>query len=138
MSSVKLFQHNLTPLVLEVFDGSWTNYPTTIVDTGAETIVNTFNSSINFSSITASSGTLLPVDEFELGFIAIYPNPAISTIKITSEIDLKYEVYNSLGQKMIESKSNNIDISTLSNGMYILKVIAVESNKSNTYKIIKK
>lgn len=127
-----------TDLVLEVFDGTWNNYPTT-VDTGTETLVSTFSTSIDFSSITASSsGATLPVDEFELGQLAIYPNPATSTITITSNIDLQFEVYNSLGQKMIESKSNNIDISTLSNGMYILKVIAIESNKSNTYKIIKK
>ena len=125
-------------LVLEVFDGTWTNYPTTIVDTAAESLVITFNSSIDFSSITASSGVTLLVDQFELGSISIYPNPVISTIKISSDLDLYFELYNSLGQKIIESKSNNIDMSNLSNGMYILKVIATKSNKTNTYKIIKK
>ncbi|WP_394330737.1 T9SS type A sorting domain-containing protein [Lacinutrix jangbogonensis] len=57
---------------------------------------------------------------------------------MASDKDLQFEIYNPMGQKIKESNSKNIDISSFSNGIYLLKVIDIESSKSNTYKIIKK
>ncbi|WP_033957846.1 T9SS type A sorting domain-containing protein [Psychroserpens jangbogonensis] len=127
-------------LNIEIEDNStWTEYASTVND-----VLNTITLDANLSSVaidrvTASaSDATLQIDEFELDKFAIYPNPATSEIRISSDNDLQFEIYNSLGQKIKESNLKNIDISTFSNGIYLLKVIDIESNKSNTYKIIKK
>jgi len=72
--------------------------------------------------------------------ISIYPNPVINSFKILSPLKIeKVEIFNVLGQKssVQNLKSNTIDISTLSKGIYILKVYQ-ENAKVATKKFIKK
>ena len=72
--------------------------------------------------------------------ISIYPNPVINSFIILSPLKIeKVEIFNVLGQKssVHNVKSNTVDISTLSKGIYILKVYQ-ENAKVATKKIIKK
>ena len=72
--------------------------------------------------------------------ISIYPNPVINSFKILSSLKIEeVEIFNVLGQKssVQNLKSNTIDISTLSKGIYILKVYQ-ENAKVATKKFIKK
>ncbi len=66
-------------------------------------------------------------DEFSLieNYINIYPNPTASilNVKMTAEFE-KAEIYNVQGQKILENYSNTIDVSKLSDGLYLLKIIA--------------
>lgn len=74
--------------------------------------------------------------------LIIYPNPTSSKIFITSKshIDI-YEVYNALGQKVKEGSFNaaldqqELDLTALQNGLYILNFKGIDSNK--TVRIIK-
>ena len=79
------------------------------------------------------------IQKEDLG-ISIYPNPVINSFKILSPLKIeKVEIFNVLGQKssVQNVKSNTVDISTLSKGIYILKVYQ-ENAKVATKKIIKK
>lgn len=58
------------------------------------------------------------VDEQSDKAFAVYPNPANDFITIVSEEEA--EIYNLMGQKMLQGKGN-VDISTLSNGLYFVK-----------------
>jgi len=55
----------------------------------------------------------------------IFPNPTNGLIKIESENDIKVvEIYNFLGQQVLAVQNqNDIDISSLSSGIYFLKSI---------------
>ncbi len=54
---------------------------------------------------------------------SIYPNPAITTLHIEAQPALKQSIiYNLQRQKIIQSSSNTIDVSELSNGLYLIKV----------------
>jgi len=68
--------------------------------------------------------------------ISVYPNPAHNVIYIESEIDNSYNIYNSLGEKLlfgeISSGANEIDISSLSPGIFWIK-----TKKEKLTKIIK-
>jgi hypothetical protein len=78
------------------------------------------------------------IQKEDLG-ISIYPNPIINSFKILSSLKIeKVEIFNILGQKssVQNLKSNTIDISTLSKGIYILKVYQ-ENAKVATKKFIK-
>jgi hypothetical protein len=72
----------------------------------------------------------------------VYPNPNSSKIFITSkEYVSSYEIYNTLGQKTKEGSFNavldqqELDLSALQNGLYILNFKGTDSNK--TVRIIK-
>jgi hypothetical protein len=97
--------------------------------------------SIQIQQILFVNEVLSTVDiqKEDLG-ISIYPNPAINSFKILSPLKIeKVEIFNVLGQKssVQNLKSNTIDISTLSKGIYILKVYQ-ENAKVATKKFIKK
>lgn len=87
---------------------------------------------------------LLSNQEFQLKNVAIYPNPStgIFTISVANKIVDKVEVYDVAG-KVIVSKNNfssnnnasTLDISSVSNGIYFVKITA--ENQSIVKKIIK-
>jgi len=56
------------------------------------------------------------------GSIVIYPNPSTDVINIASIYDLTISVYNMLGEKLITTQSNRIDISSLPDGVYNIKM----------------
>lgn len=84
----------------------------------------------------------LSVAKNELGSkIKVYPNPAKDKVTIeTNNVNLtSVEVYDLLGKKVFEQNklsNNTIDISDLSNGIYMLKLNS--ENKSITKKLIVK
>jgi hypothetical protein len=69
----------------------------------------------------------------QIQFVKIYPNPAENTItlELSAELDNKnisVEIYNYLGQKVMfynlaGDLLNTLDISDLSNGIYIFKIL---------------
>lgn len=77
-------------------------------------------------------------------FIKIYPNPTSDYLIISKPNveDASINIYNELGQILLKYnvslQENRIDISELSSGIYIVKIKNNNSQKSNTYKIIKK
>ena len=74
----------------------------------------------------------LEINEYEMDNIRLVPNPSIDGLFISKDIFTeKYIVYNLLGEKILNSKSQSIDLSSYENGVYILKY------KGKTYRLIK-
>jgi len=82
----------------------------------------------------------LSTADFDISNIQIYPNPSSDLIFIKSNHNLieKIEIYNSIGQinKSVVSDFKTLDISELSDGIYILRIYA--KNGILNKKIIKK
>jgi hypothetical protein len=79
---------------------------------------------VDFDTSTAS------VDEVFSSEISIYPNPASQFINIESNSKInKVEVFNLLGKRVLSTLNfkNNLDISSLSKGMYMLKLTSGKS-----------
>jgi hypothetical protein len=68
----------------------------------------------------------------------MYPNPANEILNITSNRNTikNVEIYNIIGKKVIDSKSQNINISGLTNGVYITKIKS-DHNRFAVKKFIK-
>ena len=92
-------------------------------------------------SFTTGAADPLGVDGFTIEALSVSPNPVKDVITINSPVGFdSVEVYNQLGQLVIESNSslmnnNRLDLSALNPGMYLIKINA--DNKSKTVKIIK-
>lgn len=73
----------------------------------------------------------LSVDDFFSSKVSVYPNPVNEFVTISSELEInKLEIYNLLGKRVISSSKlvdNNLDISSLSKGVYLLKLTSGES-----------
>jgi len=124
--------------VKESPSGIWAPFTGTI-DQALNTITYTF-SSIDFLSITAAGdGVTLPVEDFgnDLDEIKIYPNPTTSILKISTDRNLSYELYNLFGQRILRTKKSSIEMLYLPNAVYFLKVTDEDSNFSKSYKIVK-
>ena len=115
---------NLTGTV--VYIGTDTSFTDTHAD-GNFYKVYTVDKAFNYSNeLTISSSASASVDNIFSSQVSIYPNPANSILNISSNIDItELQVYNLLGKQVLSRsnlKNNKIDVSSLSKGVYMLKI----------------
>lgn len=67
----------------------------------------------------------------------VYPMPAESEIQIQAEGFQKAEIYSLMGQKLMESTTESMNINALSQGVYLLKVYD-QTGKAETQRIVVK
>ncbi len=65
--------------------------------------------------------------DIENNDITIYPNPFNNFINIDADNIIKITLYNSISVKIIETSNNNIDTSTLKEGVYFIEIITLNS-----------
>ena len=126
-------------LVLETLraEGVWTNHPA-IADETNNTLSYAFTD-LEFTKITASSAnaSLTIVEIATNDFVKVYPNPTTDKLIIVSKNLQKSTLYNVSGQKVLESDRNELNVSELPTGVYLLHTTN-KQNQLSTFKIIKK
>ena len=80
---------------------------------------------------------LTGVDENSQANFKVYPVPAENEILIQAEGFQKAEIYSLKGQKLMESQQNNMNVSQLSLGLYIIKVYDLEGNCATQRFVVK-
>ena len=69
--------------------------------------------------------------------IKLFPNPTTSEVTLNSDKQYDIEVFDMLGNKVMEFTGNSINMSNLSNAMYIVKAFDKIEKTSVSYKVIK-
>ena len=69
--------------------------------------------------------------------VAIYPNPTSSIVTIEDGAAYDIEVYSLQGRKLMTQKGNSIDLSALSNAMYLIKATNTANKQQQIFKVIK-
>lgn len=70
--------------------------------------------------------------------ISIFPNPVKDILQIQNlKESSKIQLYNTNGQLLFETSSNQIDTKNLSEGIYILKILEFSTKNTQTIKFIK-
>lgn len=109
-------------------------------------ILDELNNSIEFYECNNGEVEILGLNDNEyLKNILVYPNPITenSVIKLkTSQVAIKLEIVNNLGQKIHEEKILNDKIIDLKNlnltsGIYYFKIIDLNNGKTEILKIVK-
>ena len=90
----------------------------------------------NTVQTTISDTDLLTVETYSVEDIAVYPNPTEGPINIKTNNLQHVEIYNIRGVLIKASDKNEIDLSQLSRGFYLVKIITTKG--STTRKIILK
>lgn len=77
---------------------------------GAERLVNDALQTINPASATSS--------------VNVFPNPSTGnfTVKFDNKPIINLEIYNSIGDKVMEQRSGDVDLNGMSKGMYFIRV----------------
>jgi hypothetical protein len=126
-------------LVLETLsaDGVWNSYVADIDD--ANNTLSYDFTGLEFTKITASSvNASLTVEEIAKNdFVKVYPNPTTDKLIIVSKNIKNSILYNINGQKVLETDRNELNVSQLPIGVYLLHTTN-NQNQLSTFKIIKK
>lgn len=125
-------------LELQSDDDSWTSYNGTVDETN-NTVNYTFNDLVSFKAVTASAaGATLTIEDLSpaASRIYVYPNPTANRIYINAESITKAELFDLMGRKVMETNQDQIDLSNISIGSYILQV-TTQNNATESFKIIK-
>jgi len=98
-------------------------------------ITNQAGSSITFTDNCST----LSNEKFSTLNFSIFPNPTENNLTIESKTEiLKIEIYNNIGEFILEKKyGKKINISNLSQGIYLIKIIG-KNGRIETKKILKK
>jgi len=125
-------------LVLETLssDGVWNSYEVD-VDDANNTLSYDFTD-LGFTKITASSvNASLTVEEIAKNyFVKVYPNSTTDKLIIASKNIKNTILYNINGQKVLETDRNELNVSQLPIGVYLLHTTN-NQDQISTFKIIK-
>lgn len=69
--------------------------------------------------------------------ITIYPNPTSSILTIEGNKEYQIKVYDLLGNKVLETQGNSINMEHLSTATYIVKATDKSNKEELTYKVVK-
>ena len=126
-------------LELQSDDDSWTSYTGTVDETN-NTVSYTFTDAVSFKAVTASAaGATLTIEDLSpaTNSIYVYPNPTANRIYIQAENITKAALFDLMGRRVRITNQDQIDLSNVSSGSYILQV-TTQNNTTQTFKIIKK
>ncbi len=99
------------------------------------TVTDANNNQTTVSATVTVEDTMSTITE-ELETFKVYPNPATSVVKVSSTTTIeKLMLYNLQGQLVQTATTNEINISQLANGVYILKIYG--DKEMTTRRIIK-
>ena len=125
-------------LELQSDDDSWISYTGT-VDEVNNTVSYAFNDPVSFKAVTASAaGATLIVEDIgpTTSSIYVYPNPTANRVYIQAENITKAELFDLMGRRAKATNQDQIDLSNISSGSYILQV-TTQNNTTESFKIIK-
>ncbi len=106
---------------------------------GFNMLHNNYGNDAYYDNIVVTRGTMSS-DSFSKSAITTYPNPAKDILNIQAPDGTtvsNVEIYTINGQKLMESTTLNVNVSSLANGMYIAKIYS-EDGASQTKKFLKK
>jgi hypothetical protein len=93
---------------------------------------------LEFNAPSTQTGTLALNEVKEINNKKeLFPNPTNSKIALNSEKDYNIEIYNMQGQIVMKANGNTIDLSNLSNAVYILKAYDNYEKTTTSYKVVK-
>lgn len=133
MLTVFLFSQEVVSSGGASYSGNTANLEFTIGEISSEM------SGIHSTSIVIVLST---IDEFVE--LSIYPNPTKNFVKINSpKVEwFDYQLFNQEGKLVrdnrLHTRLESIDLASISEGMYLLKLTNPTTKKTNTYRIIKK
>ncbi|NRR91100.1 T9SS type A sorting domain-containing protein [Winogradskyella undariae] len=99
--------------------GTDLNYNTRIVNNIVDMGVYEYDASLSIVDL-----------DFNKNSINLYPNPTTATLEIETQIEIKtISIYSILGKEVLKSNSKVADVSGLSSGVYLVKIIDLEGNQ---------
>ena len=129
---IEVTAENIKYYVNNTIQGTFPN--TTSLDIlGFNMLHNNYGGDAFYDNFQITTGPLSTQD-FAKTSVSIYPNPAVNSVSINSEVEIaEVEIFTLNGQKVLETtQSSNIDVSSLSQGLYLVTATDSSGNKTTT------
>lgn len=78
----------------------------------------------------------LGIDDVAVQKVRLYPNPTTNSVQISSQNPVQVEVSNLQGQRLLQTRQHDIDLSAFQSGMYLFKITS-EDNHVSIKKVLK-
>ena len=130
IESTEPTQTNDTIIIIDTVYITDTTYVLDTIYNPSDTVVVN-DTTVIYDTITVYDTINTNIRNVEEGSFSIYPNPALNNLFIKSEIPIEqYVIYDYLGKAILQNKLKEkpIDISRLSNGVYIISFITENGN----------
>ena len=90
-----------------------------------------YNDTLSATEVAVLTNSLSNNDFSNNLNFSLYPNPANSIVNINLEAELKsVEIYSLQGQKVISTTEKQVNVSSLSKGIYLIEVTDVNNQKA--------
>ena len=134
---IKVTAENIKYYVNNQIQGTFPNTTSLNIE-GFKMLHNNYGGDAYYDNFQITNETL-STEDFETTTLAIYPNPATNSISISSGVDIStVEIFAMNGQKVLgTTQTSSIDVSRLSQGMYLVQATDISGNKT-TKKLLKK
>ena len=109
------------------------NFNPNSITTGSAQIIYQFNDTNGCNdtaaiAIRVSACTNISKNNFEKSNFSIFPNPANKKINIVcDEAEINFQLFDMLGNQLMQGSQKEIDITGLSSGLYFIKVETLET-----------
>lgn len=112
----------VSSLTIESYPATLTGTITTLPKLFREMSYNDLK--FTYYGVYNAKGTSSVVNDSETSKddVQVYPNPASNSLTVACDANSTVEIFNTLGEKMMDVKGNTANISSLANGIYLVKV----------------
>ncbi|WP_130735729.1 T9SS type A sorting domain-containing protein [Flavobacterium sp. J27] len=148
LSGTSANNNSLDPLFTDLAGGDYTlSLGSPAIDSGDNASVigttdllgnqRVFNAVVDRGVYEFGSSVLSSTSFQEFTNFQIYPNPATSILHVSSSQNINVlEVYTLEGKLVLQTKANEVDVTSLQNGLYLIKVTTFE-NEFGVKKFVK-
>ena len=86
---------------------------------------------------TRSTNPNLNVEGVQSKHIFVYPNPTSGVVQANQDIISKIHVYDLTGKQLMKTNNSSVDLGTINNGMYIIKLYRKDNKEWVTRRVLK-
>lgn len=135
------------------FDGTGKNKPPTNTQVvlkltkGTSSVSDDIHIDIMFTSwasgksgaftYTRSTNPTLSIEGVQSKNIFVYPNPTTGVVQANQDIITKIHVYDLTGKQLTKTNSSSVDLGSVNNGMYLIRLYRKDNNEWVTRRVVK-
>ena len=86
---------------------------------------------------TRSSNPNLSIEGVQFKDIFVYPNPTSGVVQANQDIITKIHVYDLTGKQLMKTNTSSVDLGSVNNGMYLIRLYRTDNKEWVTRRVVK-
>ena len=86
---------------------------------------------------TRSTNPNLSIEGVQDKDIFVYPNPTLGVVQANQDIITKIHVYDLTGKQLMKTNTSSVDLGSVNNGMYLIRLYRTDNKEWVTRRVVK-